>query len=278
MKLIESIVDFRKQRRSIKGTVGFVPTMGYLHEGHLSLVRLARQESADVIVSIFVNPTQFGPREDNAIYPRDIPRDLDMLEEAGTDLVFIPSEAEIYPEGFSTWVEVKGISECLEGAHRPGHFRGVATIVAKLFNLVQPDRAYFGQKDVQQVLVIKRMVTDLGMPLEIVVCPTIREQDGLAMSSRNSYLNPRERKAAVVLHDSLILGQKLWREGERSAKSIRSEMTTLIQGEPLAKIDYVSIADTETLAELDDIKGEALASLAVKIGKTRLIDNIVLIR
>ncbi|MBI2854420.1 MAG: pantoate--beta-alanine ligase [Chloroflexi bacterium] len=276
MEVIEGIADLKRERRHLKEPVGFVPTMGYLHEGHMSLVRRAKKENSTAIVSIFVNPTQFGPKEDLDKYPRDVPRDLEMLEKAGAEIVFTPMAQEIYPEGFCTWVDVEKVTENLEGAHRPGHFRGVATVVAKLFNLVEPTRAYFGQKDAQQVVVIKRMVGDLNMGTSIVVCPTIREWDGLAMSSRNSYLSIQERRAAPVLYRSLLLGRKLWEQGERNPDDIRKEMAGLIEKEPLASVSYISVADPETLAEIDTIKGKALVSLAVNIGKTRLIDNITL--
>jgi len=256
--------------------VGFVPTMGYLHEGHLSLVRRAKAENRSAVASIFVNPTQFGPKEDFASYPRAPQRDLEMLESVGTDVVFMPEAEEMYPPGMDTWVEVKGITDVLEGARRPGHFRGVATVVTKLFNIVEPTRSYFGQKDAQQVRVIQKMVRDLNMNTEVIVCPTLREPDGLAMSSRNVYLKPDERRAAVILWKSLELARKLWAEGERDAGRIRREMTALIQTEPRAAIDYVSIADAETLRELDRIEGPVLVSLAVKVGKPRLIDNIIL--
>ncbi len=276
MKVVETIADMRRLRRRLAEPVGFVPTMGYFHEGHLSLVRQARAENPSVVVSIFVNPTQFGPREDFDSYPRDPQRDLTMLKEEKTDIVFTPSSAEMYPPGFRSGVEVGKLTERLEGASRPGHFRGVATVVAKLFNIVQPTRAYFGQKDAQQVVVIRRMVVDLNMNVEIVTLPTVREPDGLAMSSRNTYLNSQERQSAVVLYQALALAQKLWSQGERDAERIRQEMITLIQKEPLVDIDYVSVADAETLDELDTVTPPALVSLAVKIGRTRLIDNVVL--
>jgi len=275
MKVVETIAEMRQIRLQLTEPVGFVPTMGYLHEGHLSLVRQARAENASVVVSIFVNPTQFGPREDLKTYPRDPQRDLAMLE-AMTDVVFMPSADEMYPVKFDSWVEVGKITERLEGAARPGHFRGVTTVVAKLFNIVQPTRAYFGQKDAQQAIVIKKMVSDLNMNLEIVTLPTVREPDGLAMSSRNTYLNPEQRQAATVLYRALSLAQELWAQGERDAEKLRREMTALIQKEPLADIDYISIADAETLEELDRVKPPALVSMAVEIGNTRLIDNIVL--
>jgi pantoate--beta-alanine ligase len=276
MRVVETIADLKRERRLLKEPVGFVPTMGYLHEGHLSLVRLAGHDNSSVAISIFVNPTQFGSREDLTTYPRDMSRDLAMLEETGADFVFAPKTEEMYPEGFSSWIEVEKVTDHLEGAHRPNHFRGVTTVVAKLFNLIEPNRAYFGQKDAQQVLVIKRMIADLGMNLEIKIGPTVRESDGLAMSSRNTYLNPQEREAALVIYQSLLLAWKLWHQGDRNAQHIRKEMTCLIQREPLATVDYVSVADADTLTELDVVDGKALVSLAVKIGTTRLIDNVVL--
>ncbi len=276
MKIVETIAEMRQLRSECTGTVGFVPTMGYLHRGHLSLAKQARAENKTVVASIFINPTQFGPSEDLATYPRDIERDLAMLEGEKTDIVFMPAVSEIYPANFDSWVEVGKISERLEGAARPTHFRGVTTVVAKLFNIVQPTKAYFGQKDAQQTLVIRKMVADLNMNLEVVTCPTLREPDGLAMSSRNSYLKPNERKAAAVLYQSLILAQQMWSQGEKDAGKIRREMTQLIQQQPLTTIDYISIADTETLEELGEVKPPALVSLAVKIGKPRLLDNVVL--
>jgi len=276
MKVIETINEMRQLRRQLAGPVGLVPTMGYLHEGHLALVRRARAENSSLVVSIFVNPAQFGPQEDFNSYPRDPQRDLAMLTEEKTDVVFMPQLEEIYPPGFNSWVEVAKVTERLEGASRPGHFRGVATVVAKLFDIVQPTRAYFGQKDAQQTIVIKKMVADLDMGLEIVTVPTVREPDGLAISSRNAYLTLEQRPAATVLYQALCLARQLWSQGEKDAEHIRQQMTALIQREPLATIDYVSIADPETLDELDTVKPPALASLAVKIGKARLIDNIVL--
>ena len=276
MKIVEKIDEMRQVRRQLTEPVGFVPTMGYFHEGHLSLVRRARAEDPSVVVSIFVNPTQFGPQEDFDRYPRDIQRDLALLEKEKTDIVFMPSVAEMYTAQFNSWVEVDKLTERLEGASRPGHFRGVTTVCAKLFNIVQPTKAYFGQKDAQQAIVIKKMVADLNMNLEIVTLPTVREPDGLAMSSRNTYLNPKQRQAAVVLYQALTLAQKLWSQGEKDAGRLRQEMTALIQKQPLANIDYVSIADAETLDELDKVTPPALASLAVRFGSTRLIDNIVL--
>jgi pantoate--beta-alanine ligase len=277
MKVVESISEMKQIRRAMKGTVGFVPTMGYLHEGHLELARRAKAGNDNVVVSIFVNPTQFGPSEDYASYPRDIPRDISMLTGVGVDFVFMPSAAEMYPAHFNSWVDVEKVTGLLEGASRPGHFRGVATVCNKLFNIVSPNKAYFGQKDAQQCIVIKRMVSDLNMNLDVVVVPTVREPDGLAMSSRNTYLKPDERKAAVVLSKSLNLAMKMWSNGDRDAQHIRASMRELIQKEPLVdRIDYISIANMDTLEELDEIKTPTVISLAVKIGKPRLLDNIIL--
>jgi pantoate--beta-alanine ligase len=276
MIVIETIPDMTYLRLNLKEPVGFVPTMGYLHAGHMSLVRQARAENKTVIVSIYVNPTQFGPKEDLSKYPRDLARDLVMLEKEGTDVVFFPADKEMYPAGYDTWVTVDNLTKPLEGDSRPTHFRGVTTIVAKLFNIVRPTNAYFGQKDAQQALVIKKMAKDLNMNLKVVVCPTIRELDGLAMSSRNVYLNPEQRKAAPVLYQSLLQAKDLFAIGERDSAVILEQMTATIQKEPLAKIDYVSIADSETLAELKKIKKSALVSMAVRFGNTRLIDNIIL--
>ena len=234
-------------------SIGLVPTMGYLHEGHLSLVRQARVENPSVVVSIFVNPTQFAPQEDFHSYPQDTERDLALLEKYATDLVLMPSADEMYPPQFDSWVEVGRVTGRLEGASRPGHFKGVTTVCAKLFNIVQPTRAYFGQKDAQQAIVIKKMVADLNMNLEIVTLPTVREPDGLAMSSRNTYLNPEQRQAATVLYQALNLAQNLWSQGERDAGKLRRQMVDLIRKEPLASIDYVSVAHPETLNELDTV-------------------------
>jgi pantoate--beta-alanine ligase len=275
MKIVKTIADFRKLRAKLRAPLGFVPTMGYLHEGHLELVRRAKKENPSVVVSIFVNPTQFGPKEDYKQYPRDPERDLALLEKEGTDVVFMPSVEEMYPPGFDSWVEVGRLAERLEGAARPGHFRGVTTVVAKLFNIVRPDKAYFGQKDAQQLLVIQKMTNDLDMGIEIIAVPTVREPDGLAMSSRNTYLNAEERKQAAVLYQALKLAQKLFASGEKDAKAIIRQMTTLIGQQPLAKIEYISIADAETLEELERVKPPALVSMAVRFGKTRLIDNVV---
>ena len=280
MQTFTTIAKLRAVRQALPAgqTVGLVPTMGYLHAGHLALVAAARAANDIVAVSIFVNPAQFGPHEDFARYPRDEARDLALLQDAGVDWVFLPSVEEMYPPPYHTYVDVRGITERLEGAMRPGHFTGVATVVAKLFNLVQPTRAYFGQKDAQQVVVIRRMVQDLNFPLEIVVRPTEREPDGLALSSRNVYLDPAERQAALCLSRALQAAAAGWRAGVRDGDALRAAMTAVLAAEPRARPDYVSIADPLTLEELATIApGQgALASLAVLIGKTRLIDNRVL--
>ncbi len=276
MQVAKTVVEIRNLRQQLSGSVGLVPTMGYLHQGHLSLVRKARAENSAVVVSIFVNPTQFRPNEDFKTYPRDIDRDLKLLKEEKVDIVFVPSDEEMYPLTFSSWVDVGKVTVRLEGASRPEHFRGVATICTKLFNIVQPTRAYFGQKDVQQAVAIKRMAADLNMNLEIVAVPTARESDGLAMSSRNTLLTPEERQAATILFKALTLAKQLWQNGEKDADKIRQQMSSLIQKEPLAQIDYVSVADANTLEELKVIDQAAIASLAVRIGKTRLIDNVTL--
>ena len=255
--------------------VGFVPTMGALHEGHLALVRRARAENASLVVSVFVNPTQFAPGEDFATYPRDMATDLSRLEELGADLVFAPSVEEMYPQGFDTYVDVGRIGTVLEGWFRPDHFRGVATVVCKLLAIVRPDRAYFGQKDAQQSLVVKRLCADLNLGAEIVIMPTVREADGLALSSRNAYLGPEERKAAPVLYRALCLAKNLKEQGTTDAGEVRSRMRALIGSEPRARIEYVSIADATTLQELDRIERPALVSLAVRIGRMRLIDNML---
>jgi pantoate--beta-alanine ligase len=250
--------------------------MGALHEGHLSLVRRARAECASVIVSIFLNPTQFGPDEDLSSYPRDPARDLRLLEAEEVDLVWMPRPEGMYPSGFQTWVTVEEVTRPLEGAVRPGHFRGVATVVAKLFNATQPQRAYFGQKDAQQVAVIRQMVRDLDYLLEIVACPIVRESDGLAMSSRNAYLDSKQRKAATVLYRALELARAAFASGVRSADKLRQIVTDTVAGEAMARLQYVSCAHPETLEEVAIITDGALLSLAVFVGQTRLIDNVVL--
>ena len=276
MEIIETIAVLR-QARARFGRLGLVPTMGYLHEGHLSLVRQARAECGAVAVSIFVNPTQFGPHEDLSRYPRDLERDLRLLREEKVDLVFVPSVAEIYPNGFSTFVDVRDVTEMLEGAARPGHFRGVATVVCKLFNIVQPTRAYFGQKDAQQTVVVRKMARDLDMPLDVVVVPTMREPDGLAMSSRNVYLSAKQRRAATVLYRALSAAGERYAAGERDAEALRHAMRAVLDAEPLADPEYVSVADALTLRELDHVGATgALCSLAVRFGTTRLIDTMML--
>lgn len=276
MKIARSISEMKALRKQCTGKVGFVPTMGYLHEGHLQLVKNAKMDNPVVVVSIFVNPTQFAPNEDFKAYPRDFERDCELLRGIDTDIIFAPSDSDMYPPGFNTWVNVQGITQYLEGRSRPTHFQGVTTVCNKLFNIVQPDNAYFGQKDAQQALVIQKMVRELNMNLKIVVCPTVREADGLAMSSRNTYLTPQERPTANVLYRSLMLAQDMYARGERDAARIKSAMTGLILQVPGASIDYVSIADIDNLTEVERISGRVLVSLAVRIGKPRLIDNIVL--
>ena len=276
MMIVSSIVELRALRARLPGPVGFVPTMGFLHDGHLSLVRQARQECASAVVSIFVNPTQFGPGEDLSRYPRNLARDQAMLESEDVDILWLPTPEQMYPPGYQTWVTVEEASNPLEGAARPGHFRGVATVVAKLFNAVQPDMAYFGQKDAQQVAVIRQMTRDLNFPVEIVVCPTARETDGLAMSSRNLYLNAQERKAATVLFRSLSAAKDAFAGGERDARKLRMKMEEILAGEVLARPQYISCAHPLTLQELDIITDDALLSMAVCVGTTRLIDNVLL--
>jgi pantoate--beta-alanine ligase len=250
--------------------------MGFLHAGHISLVEAANGECHQVIASIFVNPTQFGPNEDLAKYPRDLPHDIALLEAAGVDLVWTPTVEVMYPAGFQTWIQVEKLTQRLEGEVRPGHFRGVTTVVAKLFNAVGPDRAYFGQKDAQQVAVVRRMTRDLDFPVEIVVCPTFRESDGLAMSSRNTYLNSEERKAATILFRALRIAKSAYDSGERGAENLRELVSATVASEPLAILQYVSCSDYDSLEELVTVSGKALISMAVYMGKTRLIDNFVI--
>ncbi|HEX2757505.1 MAG TPA: pantoate--beta-alanine ligase [Thermoanaerobaculia bacterium] len=276
MKVLAAVSDVRAFRASREGSLGLVPTMGALHAGHLSLVARARNENDHVAASIFVNPAQFGPAEDFAAYPRALDTDLGLLASLGVDAVWAPSPGDVYPPGFQTWITVEDVSAPLEGTWRPGHFRGVATVVAKLLNVFQPARAYFGQKDAQQVAVIRRMVQDLSFPADVVVCPIVREKDGLALSSRNLYLGPDERRAAPVLHRALEAAHAAFDSGERDASRLRAILTKTLAGEPLVREDYVSVADAATLAELSRVEGSALVSLAARIGKTRLIDNIVL--
>jgi pantoate--beta-alanine ligase len=274
--ILRTVDDCRRWRLHTRRDVGFVPTMGYLHDGHLSLVRASRARDAVTAASIFVNPTQFGPNEDFARYPRDEDRDLALLSDAGVAAVFIPSVDEMYPGGFATYVHVERLTERLEGASRPAHFRGVTTIVLKLLNIIQPHRAYFGQKDAQQLAVVRRMVCDLDVPVEIVACPIVREPDGLAMSSRNVYLSPEERRAALVLSRALRLAEQRYADGERDAAVIRAAVEREIAAEALARLDYVSVAHPDTLEELDSVDGAALVSVAARFGTTRLIDNTLL--
>ena len=273
MRIFNTVDGFREAAGKVERPLGLVPTMGALHAGHRSLLDRARSDNSTLAASIFVNPKQFGPAEDFSEYPRDRKSDLAMMEETGVDLLFTPSVDEIYPDGFDTSTDVGRIARRLEGEHRPGHFRGVATVVCKLLTIARPDRAYFGQKDAQQSLVIKRLSADLDLGADIVVCPTVREQDGLALSSRNKYLSPAEREAATVLFRSLKLAED---PGATEADGVRSRMRDLIGSEPHATVEYVSVADAETLEELDVIDRPALVSVAVHIGDTRLIDNILI--
>ena len=275
--ILSTPAAMRRWRAANSGSVGFVPTMGYLHEGHMELVRRSIEENLHTVVSIFVNPTQFAPNEDFERYPRDEVSDLAKMREAGVDAVYLPSAADMYPEGFQTYVDVEHVTQRLEGAARPGHFRGVSTVVLKLFNAVGPDRAYFGRKDAQQLRVVQRMVRDLDVGIEVVPCEIVREPDGLAMSSRNVYLTPEERQAATILRRALLEAQGRWATGERDADRLRNGVRALIETEPLAEIDYVSLADDQTLEEIDSIAVQpAVLSLVVKFGRTRLLDNIEL--
>lgn len=276
MMIASSLDELNIARRLLDGTVGLVPTMGYLHEGHLSLIRRAKEECDHVAVSIFVNPTQFGANEDLSKYPRDLERDLNLIDPLGVDLVWNPTPEVMYPPGYQTWVEVESLTHPLEGSMRPGHFKGVTTVVAKLFNGVQPHKAYFGQKDAQQAAVIRQMVRDLNFPIEMVICPTVREADGLAMSSRNKYLEGDDRRAATVLFHALSAAKSAYESGERDAEKLRTLMKDVLAAEPRANPQYVSCADYDTLEELDMVKGKALLSMAALIGRTRLIDNFVL--
>jgi pantoate--beta-alanine ligase len=275
MKTVTTIPDLRVARAALPEPVGLVPTMGYLHEGHISLARRARQECASLVASIFVNPTQFAPSEDLDSYPRDLDHDSRLLEEAGVDLLWTPNPEVMYPPGFQTWVEVESLTKVLEGASRPTHFQGVTTVVAKLFNVVQPQKAFFGQKDAQQAVVIQRMVADLNFPIEIVVCPIVREPDGLALSSRNTYLDANQRQAATVLYHSLTVANAAFQAGERDADALRSLVTETVKAEALADLEYISCAHPVTLLELSGSIDRALFSMAVRVGKTRLIDNMI---
>lgn len=273
---IESARAFSRAARAREARVALVPTMGALHEGHLSLVRAARAKADTVVVSIFVNPTQFGPNEDFAKYPRNLERDCELLQHEGVNLVFAPSADEIYPPGDTTWVEVQGLSERLCGRSRPGHFRGVTTVVSKLFHIIEPDVAFFGQKDAAQVAIIRRMARDLHIPVDIAVGPIVRESDGLAMSSRNSYLSPEERKSALVLHRSLTRVQVQFDKGERDTGKLISTAKEEFAAEPAARVDYSEIVDPNTLEAVERIKDRSLVAVAAFLGRTRLIDNILL--
>ncbi len=278
MRVVETVAEMSEARAAMGGTVGLVPTMGALHEGHLSLVRRARADSDHVVVSVFVNPTQFGPREDIDTYPRDVDRDLSLLEAEGVDVVFAPTVEEMYPPGFDEWVEVRGpLTSTLEGASRPQFFRGVTTVVARLLRIVRPQRAYFGEKDAQQLRVVRRMAREQGLPVEIVGLPTVREPDGLAMSSRNAYLTPEERRAALVLPRALALAREMVeRRGVRDVATLKEALESCIGEEPRVLTDYIAVTDYETLEELEVIDRPALLLQAVRVGSTRLIDNTTL--
>lgn len=278
MQIVSTVEEVREQVKAWRQeglSVGLVPTMGYLHEGHKSLIDKAVEQNDRVVVSVFVNPIQFGPGEDLATYPRDLERDAALCENAGASLIFHPEPENMYFDDFCTYIDMSGLTEGLCGKTRPTHFRGVCTVVGKLFNIVEPDRAYFGQKDAQQLAVIRRMVRDLNFNLEIVGCPIIREADGLAKSSRNTYLSPEERQAAVILHKGLEKGEELVRGGEKSAAVVKKAIRDIIESEPLARIDYVDIVDFDNIQEIDTLGDSVLAAVAVYIGKTRLIDNFI---
>jgi len=280
MQIITTVTGMRPLADTLRREgkrIGFVPTMGFLHEGHLSLMRRARQENDIVVASIFVNPTQFGPNEDLDRYPRDVEGDRAKCVTAGVDILFMPTASEMYPEKPSVFVTVEGISDILEGAIRPGHFRGVATVVAKLFNIVKPHKAYFGQKDFQQCAVIKRMVLGLDLDVEVIVLPTVREADGLAMSSRNSYLGPGQRQKAACLFRALRLGEELMTNGVREPETIRQKMRVVLMQEKGVEIDYVEVADPDRLAPLERLEGKTALLIAVRLGGIRLIDNLLLL-
>lgn len=279
MKIIETIKEIREyilSQKTLGKTIGLVPTMGYLHEGHASLIRKSVSQNNVTVVSVFVNPTQFGPNEDLEKYPRDIERDAKIAEDAGADIIFHPTPDEMYPNGYSSYINVENLTEELCGKSRPTHFRGVTTIVGKLFNITQANRAYFGQKDAQQLAVIKRMVTDLNFNIEIIACPIIREEDGLAKSSRNVYLSTEERIQALVLNRSLLEAEKLFNAGERNTEVLKQTIAGIIATAPLANIDYIEAVDFETIKPVSNVEGEILIALAVRFGSTRLIDNIIL--
>ncbi len=276
MKIIRNVTEMSRYHLECSGPLGLVPTMGSLHMGHISLINQGAADNNSLVVSIFVNPTQFGPSEDLENYPRGIEADLALLEDLHVNVAFLPTNEDIYPTAFDTWVRVGNITNVLEGKSRPDHFVGVATVVTKLFNIVKPDRVYFGQKDAQQVLVVKRLIEDLNLGIDLVTMPTVREPDGLAMSSRNTYLNPFDRDAANILFKAISLAREQYSKGQRDANDMRQSMINLISSEPRARIDYISISDEQSLEELDKIGNTALLSLAVYIGQTRLIDNCIL--
>jgi pantoate--beta-alanine ligase len=276
MIIVTTLEELSYARQFLESPVGLVPTMGYLHDGHISLIGQAKRECKSVIATIFVNPTQFGPNEDLDKYPRNLERDLKLLEAAGVDIVWTPTAEIMYPASYQTWVEVEKLTKPLEGSMRPGHFRGVTTVVSKLFNATRPDKAYFGQKDAQQAAVIRQMTHDLSYPIEIVVCPILREGDGLAMSSRNSYLSPEERQSATVLYHALSAAKTAFAAGEKNAEKLRQIVKDVVTAEPKAQLQYVSCADYTTLAELETVNSKALLSMALFMGKTRLIDNFIL--
>lgn len=278
MKIVSTVEQVREEVKKWRQqglTIGLVPTMGYLHEGHKSLIDKAVAQNDKVVVSVFVNPIQFGPTEDLATYPRDLERDAALCEDAGAALIFHPEKEDMYFDDFCTYIDMDGLTKGLCGKTRPTHFRGVCTVVGKLFNIVHPDRAYFGQKDAQQLAVVRRMVRDLNFDLEIVGCPIIREEDGLAKSSRNTYLSEEERKAAVILHKGLVKGEEMVRAGEKDVKKVLNAITEIIESEPLARIDYVEAVDFDNIETIDTIEGSVLVAVAVYIGKTRLIDNFI---
>lgn len=278
VKVVKTVAEVREIVASWRReglSVGLVPTMGFLHDGHQSLIRKSAEQNDKTVVSVFVNPIQFGPNEDLEAYPRDMNRDIKKVEEAGGDLIFNPEPSEMYPSHFTSFIDTTETTELLCGAVRPVHFRGVCTVVGKLFNIVMPDRAYFGQKDAQQLATVKRFVRDLNFPLQIVPCPIVREADGLAMSSRNTYLNPDERKAALILSQSLRKGREAIECGERDAQKVIAVIRENLETEPLARIDYVEVVDFENIQRTEKITGETLVAIAVYIGKTRLIDNFI---
>lgn len=276
MKIIRNVTEMSRYHLECSGPLGLVPTMGSLHMGHISLINQGAADNNSLVVSIFVNPTQFGPSEDLENYPSGIEADLALLEDLQVNVAFLPTNEDIYPTAFDTWVRVGNITNVLEGKSRPDHFVGVATVVTKLFNIIKPDRVYFGQKDAQQILVVKRLIEDLNLGIDLVTMPTVREPDGLAMSSRNTYLNPLDRDAASILFKAISLAREQYSNGQRDANGMRQSMRNLISSEPRASIDYISISDEQSLEELDKIGNTALLSLAVYIGQTRLIDNCIL--